>query len=127
MSLRKSKELVLVAKQVCRDLRKRSTRAEQRLWEEVRDRRFLNLKFYRQHPLFVDLDGRETFFVADFYCHERKLVIEVDGKLHDYSKQHDKARTAVINALGIAVVRFRNEEIERDVMGVLEKLRRMLR
>ena len=58
------------------------------------------MKFYRQHPLFVDLDGRETFFVADFYCHECMVVIELDGKIHDYHKMHDEARAEVISTLG---------------------------
>lgn len=126
MSLRRSKEIALVAKQVCRDLRKRSTPPEQAFWDQVRDRRFQGPKFYRQHPLFVDLDGGETFFVADFYCHERKLVVEIDGKIHDYHKQHDAARTEGINGLGVSVVRFRNEEIESNMDGVLERLRRIL-
>ncbi len=127
MSLTKNKELVLIAKQVCRELRKRSTSSEQLFWEEVRDRRFLDLKFYRQHPLFVDVNGRETFFIADFYCHERKLVIELDGKIHDYNKLHDKARTEVMNSLGVIVVRFKNQEIEHDMKKVLQELRRMLK
>ena len=127
MSLTKNTKLILVAKQACRELRKRSTSAEQLFWEKVRDRRFLDLKFYRQHPLFVDVSGRETFFIADFYCHERKLVIELDGKIHDYNKQHDKARTEIVNSLGVSVVRFKNQEIEHDVKKVLEKLKKVLK
>lgn len=61
-------------------MRNRSTPAENLFWGRVRNRGFLGLKFYRQHPIFVDLDGRETFYVADFYCHEHKLLVEVDGK-----------------------------------------------
>lgn len=127
MSLTRSTKLVLVAKQTCRELRKRSTSSEQLFWEEVRDRRFLGLKFYRQHPLFVDMNGRETFYVADFYCHELKLVIELDGKIHNYNKQHDKARTEVINTQSVNVVRFKNQEIEHDLRKVLDELRRMLK
>ena len=127
MSLTKNAKLILVAKQACRELSKRSTSAEQLFWEKVRDRRFLDLKFYRQHPLFVDVSGRETFFIADFYCHERKLVIELDGKIHDYNKQHDKARTEIVNSLGVSVVRFTNQEIEHDVKKVLEKLKKVLK
>lgn len=127
VSVNRNDGLVLVAKQVCRDLRKRSTSAERLFWEEVRERRFIGLKFYRQHPIFVDLDGRETFFVADFYCHERKIVIELDGKVHDYSKNHDEARTAAINCRGISVVRFSNEEIEHDLEVVLARLGKILK
>ena len=126
MSLSKTKELLLLAKQVCRDLRKRSTAGEQMFWENVRGRKFLGLKFYRQYPLFVDLDGHETFFVADFYCHERRLVIEIDGKIHEYQAQHDRARSWMMGNLGIKVVRFRNEEIEDNISEVLRKLETLL-
>lgn len=117
-----SDELVLVAKRTCRDLRRFSTSAERLFWNKVRDRRFLGLKFYRQYPLFVDLDGRETFFVADFYCHERRFVVEIDGKIHDYHRQHDAARSEVMNSLGISVVRFKNHEIENGLDSVLKSL-----
>jgi very-short-patch-repair endonuclease len=126
MSVTKSKELVLVAKQVCRELRKHSTPAERLFWERVRNGKFLGLKFYRQHPLFADVNGRQTFFVADFYCHQRRLVVELDGKIHDYHRQQDIARTKVINGLGVSVVRFRDSEIERDVEAVLIKLAKKL-
>jgi len=126
MSLTKSKKLVLVAKQVCRDLRRHSTPAERLFWERVRNNKFLGLKFYRQHPLFVEVDGRQTFFIADFYCHQRKLAVELDGKIHDSQKQRDIARTRVINDLGVSVSRFRNSEVERNVEGVLSKLTKKL-
>jgi len=126
MSLAARKKLADVAKQVSRDLRKNSTRAERLLWERIRDRRFLGLKFYRQHPLFIDIGGHETFFVADFYCHEQRLVIELDGKIHAYRRRRDAARTEVINDLGMSVVRFTNENIEDDIAGVLTTLRNMI-
>ncbi|MFI5396157.1 MAG: DUF559 domain-containing protein [Candidatus Binatia bacterium] len=62
-------------------------------------------------------------FVADFFCFERQLVIEVDGRVHDYRVDHDRLRTFIINQLGIRVVSFRNEPIETDLAGVLEELR----
>lgn len=123
MSLSHEPRLHEIAKQRCRDLRKRQTKAEAIFWAAVRDRKFLQLKFYRQHPLFFDYLGKETFFIADFYCHERKLVVEIDGKIHDYRKDHDELRTFIINLLGHAVVRFRNEEIENNLHEVLERLK----
>ena len=114
------------AKQVCRSLRKSQTSAERLLWEELRDRKLHGLKFHRQYPLFVDWHGVETFFVADFFCFERQLVIEVDGRIHDYHADHDQLRTRIINQLGIDVVRFRNEEIETDLVHVLERLREVV-
>jgi very-short-patch-repair endonuclease len=67
--------------------------------------------------------GRRTFFIADFYCYERRLVIEVDGKNHDYQKDYDELRTQVIDSLGISVVRVRNEDIENNIDQVLEGMR----
>ena len=80
MSLNIKKQLVEVAKVVCRDLRKNSTNAEKLFWQAVRNKKFEERKFLRQHPFFHDVTGKETFFVADFYCHEEKLIIELDGK-----------------------------------------------
>ena len=122
MPAHSNRKLRQCAKEVCRNLRKAQTGAEKLLWEELRDRKFNGLKFYRQFPLFVDWLGTETFFVGDFLCFERQLVIEVDGRVHDYRSDHDQLRTFVISQLGIAVVRFRNEEIETDLVHVLKRL-----
>jgi len=124
MSLSFDPRLHEVAKQRSRELRKKQTIAEGIFWEAVRNRRFLGLKFYRQHPLFFDYLGKETFFIADFFCHERNLVVEIDGKIHDYREDHDQLRTFIINMMGIKVVRFRNEEIENDLGDVLKKLKK---
>ena len=103
MSLSRKRELVLVAKEVSRDLRRRSTKAEGLLWQKLRDRRFLGKKFRRQHPLFHDLLGKETFYVADFYCHEMKLVVELDGGIHQKQRMQDELRSFVISGLGLTV------------------------
>ena len=70
MSLNKNKELREIAKTSCRELRKNSTNAEKDFWNIVRNRKFLGKKFYRQYPIFFDLLGKESFYIADFYCHE---------------------------------------------------------
>lgn len=126
MSLSHSPKLHKVAKQLCRELRQKQTKAEKILWESVRNRKLLGLKFYRQHPLFHDLKGKETFFIADFYCHEKRLIVEADGVIHKYRKNEDKERTEIINLLGIEIVRFENEEIENDIEGVLKMLEQRL-
>ncbi len=127
MSLSFDPRLHQVATQLCRDLRKRQTNAEKIFWQAVRDRKFLGWKFYRQYPLFFDYLGKETFFIADFFCHEQSLVVEIDGKIHDHRKDHDQLRTFIINMIGIEVIRFRNEEIENDLSGVLMRLSKRLR
>jgi very-short-patch-repair endonuclease len=124
MSLIKDHRLVEVAKQLCRKLRRNSTKSEKIFWEVVKNRKFMDKKFYRQYPIFFDTRGKETFFIADFYCHESKLVVEIDGKIHDYNKKHDELRTYIINHMGLDVIRFKNEEIENNLEDVLLKLKK---
>ncbi len=73
MSLNRKRELSDIAKVICRELRKNSTEAEQLLWSVLRNRKLEGKKFLRQHPMFYDISGIESFFVADFYCHEEKF------------------------------------------------------
>ncbi|WP_290661501.1 endonuclease domain-containing protein [Ignavibacterium sp.] len=124
MSLNNKKKLVEVAKIVCRELRKNSTKAERIFWEQVRNRRFCGKKFYRQYPIFLDITGKETFFIADFFCFEEKLIVELDGRYHQYRLKEDKERTKIPNQLGLNVIRFTNDEIENDLENVLIKLRK---
>lgn len=122
MSLNHKKELVKIAKVICRELRITSTAAEKLFWEEVRNRR-LGKKFYRQYPFFYDLTGIESFFIADFYCHEEKLIIEIDGEVHKYRLKEDEKRTKILNLLGLKVLRFNNERIINKLDEVLIKLK----
>ncbi len=124
MSLTSRNQLAQVAKIACRDLRKNQTKAEEIFWEAVRNRKFNGKKFYRQYLIFHDISGRETFFIADFYCYEEKLVIELDGEIHKYKLMEDEHRTEIINYLGISVVRFKNEEVTDNLSEVLEKTKK---
>ena len=92
------------------------TEAEEKLWQCLRNRKIENCKFRRQHPI-----GK---FVADFYCHEKKLVVEVDGGYHNEQeqKEHDEARTQIINEYGITVIRFTNDEILNNLQSVINKI-----
>ena len=125
MSLNNKKKLVDVAKVVCRELRKNSTEAEREFWEAVRTKK-LGKKFYRQFPFFHDITGKKTFFVADFYCHDEKLIVELDGKYHQYRLKEDKARTEILNSLGLRVIRIRNEDVINDLNVVLLKMKKEL-
>ena len=99
-----------------KQMRKNPTEAEEILWRRLKNKQLADLKFRRQHP--VDR------FIADFYCHERKLVIELDGSIHDYDEQTDldKGRTETLNEFGIKVLRFKNKEILDDVEEVIKKI-----
>ena len=102
--------------QFARELRLTTTKAEQKLWPLLRNRQLLGKKFRRQHAI-----GK---YVADFYCHECKLVIELDGSFHNTpeAKRYDEKRTMVLNELGITVLRFWNKEIMEDIEKVLKKI-----
>lgn len=124
MSLNIENKLREIAKERCRELRKNQTSSEEILWKVIRNRSFFGKKFYRQYPLFFDYLGKETFYIADFYCHEEKLVIEIDGKIHEKQKRKDKLRTDVINTLGIEVMRFKSEDLENKLDEVLMRLKK---
>ena len=99
--------------ELARELRRRSTPAERLLWEELRNRKLNGAKFLRQHPLIYEEDrGRLHFFIADFYCSQHKLVIELDGKIHDYQKDYDRERDIIISKMGLTVVRYKNTETQ---------------
>ena len=117
-----STRLRMIAKSLCRELREGQTEAEDVFWQAARNRQILGLKFYRQYPIFFEYYGQERFFIADFCCVERKLVIEIDGKIHDYQKNYDALRTYLINIMGIHVMRFRNEDILKNLDEVIQAL-----
>ena len=94
-----------------RQLRREMTPAERVLWDRLRNRRFLGLKFRRQHPL-----GR---FIADFYCAEHRLVIELDGGVHLARREYDQARTNALQNYGYRVLRFSNDAVLQCLDEVL--------
>jgi leucyl-tRNA synthetase len=76
-----------------RQLRKNMTPEEKLLWKNLRNRKFFGLKFLRQHPIVYDtINNKPLFFVPDFYCAEKRTIIEIDGKIHDFQKEYDKRR-----------------------------------
>jgi len=101
-----------------RELRQTQTPAEQVLWECLRDRRLCDAKFRRQHNI-----GR---FIADFYCHSAKLVIELDGSVHNSQVEQDQERDAWMRSQGITVLRFRNQEVFDDLERVLLRIAEIL-
>lgn len=108
-----------------RELRQEQTPAEELLWQRVRGRKLGGLKINRQFPIVVpQYMHASNYFVADFYCHQKKLVIELDGKIHltKYNSQHDENRTAELKKLGLRVLRISNEEVLNDMDNVLKKI-----
>lgn len=103
-----------------RNLRQHLTNAESLLWTEVRGRKIAGAKIRRQHPI--------NSFIADFYCHEAALVIELDGAVHNQVEQteYDLNRTYVLAELGIRVIRFTNDEVEKNMTWVLQVITKYL-
>ena len=101
---------------LARKLRKEQTNAEQLLWHLLRNRQFGGLKFHRQYSV--------APYVLDFYCHEARLAIEVDGGQHNEpdKKRTDKERTTFLESKGVKVIRFWNNDVLRETEAVLEQL-----
>src|SRR5438874_13500130 len=99
-----------------RGMRRDMTPAERVLWNALRDRQAAGLKFRRQHPLGA--------FILDFCCPEQRLVIELDGGVHEEQRGYDEARTEHLNTFGYHVLRFPNEAVLSDLPSVLEQIRR---
>ena len=112
----------IAIREVSRSLRKKSTPSEKVFWQVVRNRQILGYKFNRQYPIVFEIDDIKRFFIADFYCHQLKLVIEIDGGIHETQKDYDELRTKIINHLGMQVYRFSNEEVLNDIDIVIRKL-----
>ena len=106
-----------------RELRQNMTEAERALWKELRNRKFLGLKFVRQYPLIYQVINNEPrYFIADFMCFEKKLVIEVDGMIHEFQKEEDEHREEILKSLGLTILRIKNEEV-KDILNVMEKIK----
>lgn len=101
--------------QIARDLRHPLTPAEAKIWSRVRNRG-LGFKIRRQHPI--------ERFIADFYCAEAKLVIEIDGDSHAEPDQedYDRARTKWLEKHGYKVIRIRNEDVHRHLEDALNDI-----
>ena len=112
--------------ELARKFRKKSTKAENIFWQAVRNRKIMGKKFNRQYPLEFIYLNMKRHFIADFYCHSSKLIVEIDGGIHEKQKEYDRHRTEIINQLGIKIIRFNNEKVENELDAVLEELKEQL-
>ena len=97
-------------------LRKKMTDAEKIIWEKLCNKQ-LGVKIRRQHPIWK--------FIADYYCHEIKLVIEIDGGIHllEENKEYDISREVTLNEFGIEIIRFSNDQVVKEIESVIEKIK----
>ncbi|MCK4778447.1 MAG: endonuclease domain-containing protein [Actinomycetia bacterium] len=98
-----------------RDLRKNSTDAESLLWKHISRKQLEGIKFRRQHPI--------ENYIVDFICFEKKIVIEVDGGQHNIDNKKDIIRDNFFNGKGYKVLRFWNNEVLKNIEGVIGVIR----
>jgi very-short-patch-repair endonuclease len=103
---------VLLAR--ARELRQQQTPVEKVLWECLRDRQLKGAKFRRQHNIGA--------YIADFYCHDARLIVELDGSVHDPQQERDANRDQWLLEQGFTVVRFRNEQVNDDFESALDEI-----
>ena len=102
-----------------RQMRRKMTPQERILWQALRGNQLDGLHFRRQQVI--------AGYIADFYCHAAALVVETDGPVHDQQRGYDEERDELLARRGLLVLRVRNEEIERDLAGVLARIREACR
>jgi len=109
---------------IARKLRLNMTPAEEKLWNEIRNRK-LEVKFRRQTPFIF----KEYRYVVDFCCFEKKLIIEIDGGIHnlDEIREYDEFREEVFTHKGYKVIRFNNDEVLYNIDQVINKIKNQIR
>ena len=101
--------------QVARQLRNDPTPSEDCLWQALRKQQLDGRKFRRQMPIGP--------FVVDFYCSAERLIVEVDGPIHEVQREADHQRQTMLESLGLRFVRVTAADVEEDLPGVLAKIR----
>ena len=103
-----------------RILRKTMTKAEVKLWNYLSKKQLKEIRFRRQHPI--------SRFIVDFYCHSLKLVIEIDGNVHQQKiqQERDENRTFELEELGITVIRFENQMVLTNISKVLKEIEKYI-
>ena len=104
--------------EVARDFRKEPTPSEQLLWQALRNRQVDGRKFRRQQPIGP--------FVVDFFCGAERLIVEVDGPIHEQQRQQDEQRQELLESLGLRFLRVSANEVEADLEGVVEEIRQAI-
>ena len=114
--------------QYARELRKNQTEEEDILWDLIRNRRLNGFKFLRQHPIVLkESNGIKKFYITDFYCAEKKLIIEIDGETHLLQKEYDIGRDNILQEMGYTTLRITNNEIKNNVKTIIIKIEQFLK
>jgi very-short-patch-repair endonuclease len=100
-------------------LRENMNSFENLMWERLKGKQISGVRFRRQHPIDI--------FIADFYCHQAKLVVEIDGEVHNLQKDYDVGRTAEMGKYDILVIRFTNTDVITGIEDVISKIEETVR
>ncbi len=104
-------------KEKARKLRKNSTLSEILLWQEIRKKQ-LGFQFHRQVPV---LD-----YIVDFYCHEKKLAVEINGHTHEWKVSYDRKRVSRLESKGIRILIFDDLDVKKSIKWVVNEIHRFL-
>ena len=108
------------------EMRKNPTLGESHFWDLVRKRQVLGLLFNRQFVFsYIEFDQKRHFYIVDFYCHEIKLIVEIDGAYHNNPNQIelDEFRAETLEQMGLTLIRFSNEDVINRPDKVLKSLK----
>ena len=108
-----------VHKPLARQMRHAPTPAEDALWQQLRNRQVGGAKFRRQYAI--------EHFIVDLVCIEHRLIVEVDGSIHDEQTEYDADRQAVLESKGFRVLRFSNEDVFRAMPATVAAISEALR
>lgn len=109
-------------KAYARKLRSNPTEAEEELWVHLRKKQMHGRRFLRQHPIMHQVSCQELFYyIPDFYCHAEKLIIELDGPIHETQVEKDRQRQTILENMGFTVLRFQNHELS-NIEQVLDTI-----
>lgn len=121
------KKIPDIIKIASRELRKNMTNSEKLLWEKIKAKKFLWIKFQKQFCLYLFTEDSwlDRYIIPDFYCSKYKLIIELDWNIHDLDEVYklDKEKEKILNNFWYKILRFRNEEVDSDINEVLEKIK----
>ena|SRR5690606_6009422 len=114
---------------LAKQMRRQSTKAEQHFWVKARNRQIMGYKFRRQHVIECKIDYSFTkYYIADFYCASKRVIIELDGGIHEQLKDEDFIRTETLSNWGYKILRFTNsqvlnhwDEVESQIINYLSQ------
>ena len=100
---------------IAQKLRKNMTATEEILWSKLYNKNLDGLRFRKQHPI--------DRYIVDFYCHEKRLIIEIDGEIHDFRREYDINKDQYLKARNYNILRFNNDDVIHSLSYVLNRIR----